>query len=74
LINDHFRGTVELYRVAADPGESRNVAEHEPETLETLMSHLDAWVAETEAKSTEIPRTPLTDEERTQLRALGYAD
>jgi N-acetylgalactosamine-6-sulfatase len=40
------REYVELYNLASDPSESRNVAEKHPDVVATMRKKLDAWVAE----------------------------
>ena len=39
----YMRGDVELFDVAADPGETRNVAAEHPEVVDRLRTALDAW-------------------------------
>lgn len=42
-------GSVELYDVEKDPGETRNRAAREPDRVRELEALLDAWLAETQA-------------------------
>lgn len=44
LIHDHAAGRLELYDLAVDPGESRDLAETEPEVLAALAGELSDWV------------------------------
>lgn len=39
-------GTWELYNIADDPGESRNIAEQNPEMLERFIAAWDEYAAE----------------------------
>jgi choline-sulfatase len=57
----------ELYEIASDPGETRNVAAEEP----ALVRELDALV-EARAKSEPTPAPRVEPEVAEQLRALGY--
>lgn len=41
----HGRPMLELFDLAADPQEQRNVADVYPEVVKELQGHLDAWVA-----------------------------
>jgi arylsulfatase A-like enzyme len=43
-------GRVELYNLARDPGESRDLAASEPATATRLKARLDAWRREVEAQ------------------------
>jgi arylsulfatase A-like enzyme len=45
----HFKPEVELYNLVLDPGETRNLAEQEPELVAALRSRMDAWIARREA-------------------------
>jgi arylsulfatase A-like enzyme len=38
-------GEFELYDIEADPGESQNLGEQEPEIMRTLVTRLESWVA-----------------------------
>jgi arylsulfatase A-like enzyme len=63
--------TFELYDLVNDPGESRNLAEREPEKSAELMSKLSKYRDE----STSLwitPEVELDDMQLNQLRALGY--
>jgi hypothetical protein len=45
----HFKPEVELYNLIADPGETNNLAESEPEVVQALKARMDTWIAKREA-------------------------
>ena len=49
-----FRGK-ELYNVATDPGQKKNVAAQHPEIVKSLHDHYEKWWARTEPLSREFP-------------------
>jgi len=61
---------LELYDLENDPGETRNLAEREPDRSRELWRRLQQW------DRTVVPRQePMLDEaERERLRSLGYLD
>jgi arylsulfatase A-like enzyme len=69
-------GRHELYHLAEDPGEERDLYDAEPERARNMQSDLDALVAELEAASARPPQTapPLPPEDRERLEALGYGE
>jgi arylsulfatase A-like enzyme len=71
LIYDRIRGTVELYDLAADPFERRDIAASAADEVERLMEPLRAYLA---AEQTAPDRPPLSEEEIETLRALGYVE
>lgn len=60
---------LELYRVAADPGENDDRFEEDPAEVERLSRILDEWTASLTAKP---GRADVDDATREHLRALGY--
>ncbi len=65
----------ELYDVAADPGETKNLIEDEAAVFEALREELDLFVDAAYAKTPPDPEgVQLSDEERKQMDALGYTD
>jgi arylsulfatase A-like enzyme len=74
LIREHrpTGSTVELYDVRADPGETRDMAASEPETVTRLTARLDAAADEGSAAAPQ-PEAALIDRKlERRLRALGY--
>jgi len=61
---------VELYDLAADPGEERDVAPGHPEVRDALLEELARWHEGTRAR----PAPELPDEVREGLEALGYLE
>jgi len=47
----HFKPEVELYNLVADPGESCNLAESEPELVAALEKQMADWIAKREAET-----------------------
>jgi len=79
LIHDAADGTLELYDRAADPGETQNLAEAEPERARALRAALAARLAEVRAGAA--GRAPqrggaavLSPEDERQLREIGYLE
>ncbi|NNE18643.1 MAG: sulfatase [Myxococcales bacterium] len=76
LLHERFKiirsadGATELYDLAADPYERRDLASDEPELLNRMRDRLDELTVET--KTTRPAVKTLSATERAQLRALGY--
>ncbi len=64
------RDYFELYDLAADPGETKDVVAAHPHARDALAAALRAWLGEPGAP----PAAELSPEVREKLRALGYAD
>jgi arylsulfatase A-like enzyme len=47
----HFKPMVELYNLIADPGETNNLADSEPEVAAMLKARMDAWITKREAET-----------------------
>lgn len=62
-------GTRELYDLAADPHERRNLITERPDKAEELAALLQAWLARTPVAER---RPTLPDDAAERLRALGY--
>lgn len=63
---------VELYDLADDPDEARNLAGHRPIAEAFLRQELERFRTQVAARAAGSAPLELTDEEREQLRALGY--
>jgi len=65
--------TLELFDVAADPGETQSLVEREPGTLAELRQHADGQaLAARQGRVGEAKAAAISDEERASLCALGY--
>ena len=64
----------ELYDLAADPGESKNLIEGKPERADALRRQLFDWLAAAENFESEEAAPALDDLMRRQLQSLGYLD
>jgi hypothetical protein len=62
--------TVELYDLAADPREQRNVATEHPERVEALTAEIAAW--RDRDLRTDLPSQEIDSETLEELKALGY--
>ncbi len=60
----------ELYDLAADPGEARNLARQQPDVGRRLRQDLDRWRTEHPLRT--VPAPALSEDEKATLRALGY--
>ncbi len=47
----HFKPEIELYNLVQDPLELNNVAEEQPDVVETLTSRMQAWIEQREAET-----------------------
>ena len=65
-------GRHELYDLAADPGEQRNLADVDPATLRRLLARMEEWVREMEQRSIGTGDASYDDETLERLRGLGY--
>jgi arylsulfatase A-like enzyme len=68
----------ELYDVATDPGETRNLAGERPEVLRRMADETTAWLNDQQrrAQAVQARRLPtlIPPEKARALRALGYTD
>ncbi|MFB6075234.1 MAG: sulfatase [Haloarculaceae archaeon] len=60
----------ELYHLAQDPSESRNLLDEEPETVETLLERLLEWVGDDDQPYATAEQ--VDEETRSHLEDLGY--
>ena len=72
LIANRQTGKLRLFDLENDPGERRNLAKREPETVERLAKDLRAWNARIDAERREGAQPNFSAEEIERLRALGY--
>jgi arylsulfatase A-like enzyme len=63
---------VELYDLAADPGERHDLAAERPANRDRLAAALRDWMARAEAGSTREERLRRARENEAELKALGY--
>ena len=75
------RGDDQLFDLARDPGELKDISAESPEETAKLRSRLEAWLEAvpkwthgTEGGGSRPNRSSLTEEEIRRLRSLGYAE
>jgi len=71
LILDEVADVCELYDLARDPSESRDLAPEEPERVAQLRALIESHVRATQASALQAD-TELSPQERLDLEALGY--
>ncbi|MBY0278415.1 sulfatase [Candidatus Binatia bacterium] len=64
-------GSEELYDVASDPGETRNLIASPPAELAALRAPIDATLGKSRMGA---PEQPLSDQQKAALKALGYVE
>lgn len=73
-----LEGSGELYDLAEDPNEQRDLAAERPDLARRLGERLVAWLRANEERAGHLRRAaavdPVSPEEEEQLRALGYLD
>ena len=74
LIRDGLTGNIELFDLAADPGEVYNLAATDPGGVAQLLRPLEAELARTHRGGFQGEARRLSAEERDQLRELGYLE
>jgi arylsulfatase A-like enzyme len=74
LIENVADGGVELYDLAADPGERRDLAAVHPQQRQRLQAALAAWRQRIQPPGTRGTAVVLDPEQEAALRALGYLD
>ncbi len=65
-------GRHELYDLAQDPGEMENLAEREPERLQTLLDQMQSWLDDLDAASFEQMEPEMEEVVVQRLQDLGY--
>jgi hypothetical protein len=66
--------TQELYRIAEDPLETRNLIQRHRDEALTLQRILSRWIADTAEADPRTTALEVDDEMRDALEALGYLD
>jgi arylsulfatase len=64
----------ELYDLAADPGELRNLAAHDAATSRAMRGRVEAWLEAQSARQRGASRVPGDLDLEEMLRSLGYAE
>lgn len=72
LIRDEESGKVELYDIVTDPDELEDLSEERPERVVELLAVLERNIVWATSGSIAPDAVTLTDEQREQLRSLGY--
>jgi len=70
----HEDGSIELYDLVKDPGERTNLAQTETKVASALLSELRSWIDQHSDVDENRTESPLTTEEETRLRILGYVE
>jgi arylsulfatase A-like enzyme len=70
LIEDRARGSVALFDLASDPGETKDRSGSQPEARSRLVARLHAALDGEPARESEIK--PLADSEVRALKSMGY--
>jgi arylsulfatase A-like enzyme len=65
-------GRNELFNLVEDPRETRNRCESEPEIVAACRDRIARFGAERKQATRQFVRPPLTEQEKAQLRSLGY--
>jgi arylsulfatase A-like enzyme len=73
LIRDETSGFMELYDLAADPAEARNVADDHPKRRDEWALDLAAWSLSAAEGRLAAGEVELTERQIERLRSLGYA-
>jgi hypothetical protein len=72
LVRRAQAGNGELYDLASDPREQREIGEQEPEVLRRLSALAEAYLERPPAPWQTAPDVELGEDDLEQLRALGY--
>jgi arylsulfatase A-like enzyme len=65
-------GSLELFRMDADPGERSNVADRHPDVRDALAAALDRWRGRHRAAPNQGPPVELSGDQWRELESLGY--
>ena len=63
---------LELFDLAADPGETRDLSTAEPARARELAALVEAWIEEGRTRQTTAGELEISDDTRESLNALGY--
>ena len=63
---------LELYDLASDPGEQRDVGDQNEDIASALAKDARQWLGECRARAPEVKIVTMDPERREQLRAMGY--
>jgi arylsulfatase A-like enzyme len=77
LVRREDDGSIALFDLEADPGETRNLAESDAARVRAMEARLDDWIRRCEARAESVPAAAVVDmdaEVMSRLRTLGYAD
>jgi len=72
LLKEHFGGRSFLFDLAADPGETRNCKEENPDCCGKLERELNRLDAEVRRRAPAGPRPEMSEAHKQRIRALGY--
>jgi arylsulfatase len=72
LVRDDTTGALELFDLAADPGERSDLSADRPELRDRLLALLQERQSQSQASATAAEARELTEEELERLRGLGY--
>jgi arylsulfatase A-like enzyme len=67
-------GEHELYDLAADPAEVHDLMAEQPDLASAMIAQVEQLIAAGSAAAGAAPSAPLTEAEKSKLRALGYMD
>lgn len=72
--DEHARQGYELYDLASDPGETKNIYSNIPPMAAAMRSALRRWMAEGTGSQANFEKPVLTDRQMDRLRGMGYVE